>query len=419
MTFFLLAFYTPAFVLALLILFTLLQEVLFFSVGELGSFNQLVGLILLIVLVTKAFLGRQLHLVTTPVTIALLGLLVWMVLSFLLLSVGRENPLQVINQFSRSFLLFFMCLLALRTDRDIRLFVGSLLVGSVIVASTGLWGNALIEGSYFPVSGGRSGISGITSHYIEFAVRCLIPLPIFLYGFGGLARAPRVTHLFNIVVVLYLSAAILLSGSRGAVIAYFFMVVLFLGMSRIGVVKKTFLGAILVITPFLLPIEEILQSLSLLARGNIGDLSVSFRAEFLKDLIGGIHLDSILWGQGLENFRDQTSYLNNPPHTIWGQTLYELGLIGLAIQLYVVFHVARLFRSIRWETRNAPSLTGHLVLGIGISLFVLFFWGLYENIGLLVGTKLLFILLGGFIAGVRVVQENRISEEYAGYDDNP
>ncbi|MFC1574684.1 O-antigen ligase family protein [Gemmatimonadota bacterium] len=410
----LLAFYFPAFVLAVLIVSTLLQEMLSVSVGDLGSFNQLLGGILLAVLVTKAFLGRRLRLVITPVTIALAGMLIFMVISFLLFSVGRASPLQDINQFARSFLLFIICLLAIRTDRSIRLFVGSLLVGSLIVASTGLFGDSSIEYGYFQVSGRRGGISGITPHYIEFAVRCMIPLPIILYGLWRRDQAPRITHFLHLVVVLSLSAAILLSGSRGAVIAYWFMVALFLGLSSIGMVKKTLLGVILLSTPFLLPIGEILQSLVLIAQGYVWDPAAADRAELLLLLVRGMDFNHLLWGHGLENFRDGLTGLSTPPHSIWGQTLYELGLIGLAFQLFVVFQVVRLFRSCRREETIALSPTGQMVMGMGVSLFVLFFWGAYENIGFLVGTKVLFILLGGFLAGVRVVQKKQIGEEHAG-----
>lgn len=402
------AFIYPSLLLSLLIVSNILQEIMFVSLSQVASLNQAVGIILFLIVFLKALMEKRIDRLGNAITYSLSALLGVLILSYLILSIGYESPLQDIDQFIRSYIYFLICLLIIRDKRDLALIAIAYIVGAVVVAVSGVFWKAIVIPIDY-LSQGRRGIEGIPGQYIEYAVRCMIPLPIILHILAG----KRLFHsrgfglnglLLGIAVVL--SISVLLSGSRGAVIAYFFMVSLFVILSKTSVYRKMIISSLLFLFPFYLPINEILGQIIMSIRGQIPlDYSMSMRASFLSQMLGDIDLSVFLWGRGLENFRDYYSGVFNAPHSIWVQSFYELGMVGLSIQIYLLYKIIKIFLRLRkMEVNQSTQHTSlKLSLGLGASIFVFFFWGLYENIGLINGSKYLFVLLGAFMAGSRMV----------------
>lgn len=402
------AFLYPSLLLALLIISTIIQEILFVSVLEIATINQMLGLVLLSVSAVKAITERSITKLSHSITFLLLALLIILVFSFLLFSKGHETPLQDINQYVRSYIYFLICLLVIRNKNDLITVMLAYIVGGMIIMVSGFYWRAIVTPiDYFKIGAfGRAGIRGITGHYIEYAIRCMIPLPILLYLFieKNLFQKKYFKALI-LIVIINLSAAILLSGSRGALIAYFFMVAVFAILSKVSIPRKIAIALALFLIPIFLPIGDIVENIVSMVRGNASiDYSASMRKYFLGKLFTDMSLGSIVWGHGLESFRDYYSKMFQPPHSMWGQAFYELGVVGLALQLYLVYKVVQIFQKLRNIKFDEISsrLVHNLTLGCCISIFVLFFWGLYENVGLMLGFKHLFILLGIFIAGSRL-----------------
>ncbi|MDP2689111.1 MAG: hypothetical protein Q8P48_03250, partial [Deltaproteobacteria bacterium] len=211
-----------------------------------------------------------------------------------------------------------------------------------------------------------------------------------------------------------LSLAVLLSGSRGAVVSYFFMAALFGLFSEMSTAKKAVLSLLLLAVPFLLPARQIIDNILVLLNGQTGvEWSAQMRASYYKTVLTIHDPVSFIWGHGFENFR--VHYLN-ATHSVWGQSLYELGIIGLGIQLYLLYRLFKVFLGLKgMKDGTGPAPTRGMALGLGISVFVLFFWGLFENVGLIVGSKHLFALIGAFLAASRIAQEgdHESSPDYA------
>lgn len=405
----LIAFFYPAILLGLLIISTLLQEVMFVSVAEIVTLNQLVGLILFFILIIKALVKKELfNSLSHPISFALLALLGVLIYSYLLFSVGKENPLQVIEQFYRGLIYFFICLLVIRSKNDLIVITFSYIIAGIIIGISGYFWQTISSPLDY-LTHGRQGIYGITYHYIEYAFRCMIPLSVVAYSLLSKRILGWPFYLIFWVSLIILSMATLLSGARGAILAYFFMLIIFVLMGKATLLKKTGLVALLSLIPIFLPIDELLYNLTNLAKGYYPyDPSSSFRANLIHIALidlKSFDFGSLLWGRGLENFRDYFSGTFNPPHSMWLQSLYELGIIGLGIQLYIVYKIFQAFLKLLNNRSISPEKT--LTLGWGASIFVIFFWGLYENIGLMLGTKHLFIMIGLFIAGNRLLMPQR------------
>lgn len=400
------AFFYPSFLLALLIIVTILEEVLFVSILEVVTLNQILGLILLSVILLKAIINKDINKLNHSITFLLLALFVILIFSYLLLSKGHDNPLWDIDQYLRSYVYFLICLLVIRNKNDLALVAFAFIFAGLIIMLSGFyWKAILLPIDYF--SGhGRYGIRGIAGNYIGYAMHCMIPIPIVIYMLISKDLFKKKYYVFFLVIIVNLSIAMLLSGSRGAVLAYLFMVMIFAILSKLYIHRKILVASLLFLIPMLLPINEILDQIFLLFRGQLPtDYSTTMRAYFLSKLFTDLSLGSFLWGHGLENFRDYYSGVFNPPHSTWGQSFFELGIIGLFLQLYLVYKVVQIFMSLRKmksEDLSSP-LARNLILGFGISIFIFFFWGLYENVGFINGSKPLFILLGTFVAGSRVI----------------
>jgi hypothetical protein len=394
------AFWRPGMVLGLLIASTIIQEVTSIRIADMGTANQWVGVILFVVVMTRSLMERRLGPLVSPPVI-LLGLLgAMMTASFFLLSAGPDASLQDLNQFARGFSYLLICLLVVRKQEDLRWVFMGYLAGALFVASSGFFWTAILQPIEYLSEGARGGISGITTHYIDYAIRCMIPLPMILFLWVNRRDLKAWHSLLLLGSFLFLSAAALLSGSRGALLAFLFIVLLFLLISRLFLVRKVILITLCILIPFLLPIQELIDNLtSFLQRAAPLDASTVMRARMLEMLWQNLELKSILWGHGLENFVSLYSG-NLAPHTMWGQLLFELGLIGFGVQVVLVVALAK--RLSRLLGQVALGYRGDSILftcGAGLSVLLLLFWGLYENIGYLNGFKHLFILTGAFFAG--------------------
>lgn len=394
----------PALVMALLIFSTLLQEVLFVNLEKVATLNQAIGFALVWVSAIKALNNGDLfRKIAHPITFALVICLGNMTVSYLLLSVGHDNPLQDIRQFFHAFAWFLLCLLVIRKERDLIFLAGAYVVGGIVVAISGYFWHALVNPLQY-ITTGRQGIHGVAGHYIEYAFRCIIPLPIILSLLT--AKKFRILNPGLIAAGIALSTAALLSGSRGAVVSFFFMSMIVVLLSRgSSFRKKIIMGVALMAIPFVLPIDGILGNLFSIIQGDFpSDYSTMSRLSYINIVFQNLSIETLLWGTGLENFRDYYSGNLNPPHSIWLQTFFELGTLGLVTQLFIIHQLMKLFMSVyRRRAKVNPETSAKLTLGIGLSVFVILFWGFYENIGWLNGSKHLFILTGSMIAGSRIV----------------
>ena len=401
-TFVIIAYLCPSLPLAFLIVVTILQEVAFVSVAGIMSLNQIAGLFLFFIVLSRAFVEDQINRLFNPINLSLAIILGVLISSFLLFS--HEGGHQIIRHYIGSYVYFLICLLAVRNRKDLFLVVIAYIIGGLVTAFSGSFWNAIFTPMDYISSNAREGIqSSLTPHYIKYAMVCMIPLPLILSFLTNRRIFHRGYYGLLLAIAVTLSLAILISGSRGAVISYFFMVVLFVMFSKMSIYRKIILSSLLFFVPFVLPIGTILHNIFTLASGqDPGDTSTSLRLYVLKQTFNNLDIRSFLWGHGLDNLR---YYFGLASHSVWIQIFFELGIIGLGIHLYLLYKTIQIFlrlQKMRYHEKF-QRITYGITFGLGISLFVFFFWGLYENVGIMIGSKHLFIMLGTFIAGSRIL----------------
>ena len=135
------------------------------------------------------------------------------------------------------------------------------------------------------------------------------------------------------------------------------------------------------------------------------DYSATTRLYYLRQILESFDFQILFFGAGLENFRDVYSDIFNPPHNMWIQSLFELGIFSLLVQLFIVWGILKTFLQLKNNlgTSEKTNNTSLIVMGFAMCVFTLLIWSLYENVGFLNGSKHLFILVGAFIAGEKVV----------------
>ncbi|MDP2689745.1 MAG: hypothetical protein Q8P48_06505, partial [Deltaproteobacteria bacterium] len=175
------AFYYPSYLLAALLFVTVIQEAVFVSVYNLTTLNKIIGALLLFAVLIRALAEGRIHRAVNMVSVSLAALLLYLVSSYLILSVDDGPALQNINNFVSGYAYYFLCLLAVRRERDVAMIALAYLAGGLIVAYSGAFWEALLNPMEYMAPGGHQGIrSTIAGHYIEYAIRCVIPLPVAL-----------------------------------------------------------------------------------------------------------------------------------------------------------------------------------------------------------------------------------------------
>ena len=138
---------------------------------------------------------------------------------------------------------------------------------------------------------------------------------------------------------------------------------------------------------------------------NEDDLSYSYRLYALNVSID-YFLKYPLFGNGWDAVR---GLLEIPPHSNIIQILGELGITGLIFEILIYLRLLKLFKQNYIPIQNRNDINNsQLIIRILFSTLAGFlFWGLFENIGFIIGNRLLFIITGILFSAIIINSNNK------------
>jgi len=259
----------------------------------------------------------------------------------------------------------------------------------------------LQSGLTFSVDGGRGGLSGLAGHYINFAFYSLMSVPLAYGAFKNAVYSHKKKWIFMYgfaIFILCISAV--MSGSRGAVISFFTMIILVSVLELFSGGSKSIFALPLMLVSCLCILcffwfkggdQLMISLLALFSDVKNVDGSLSGRMSFNR-MSFQLFLNNFIFGIGLGS---TVKLLGHVTHNQWLQILSELGSFGFAIAGMITF---RVFHCLVIAKRKFDDLGDlemtNLVYGVMASIGMITVWGLYENIGLIAADKMLFMLFG-------------------------
>ena len=234
--------------------------------------------------------------------------------------------------------------------------MAALVLGFVALAGTGL--------GQLSASGARGFLSPLGIHANDLGrlyVSAYAPL-LFTWAAAG-PGAPRALLAASIGLVVI---ALVLTFSRGALLGFMVVNVLFLAWRRSG--KVLLLGALLALAAPLLVPDAVFERLGVgfgeganaVSAGRIEGLWLPLLPEFLRSPLFGHGLASILWSDvmHLAEAGEAGVIGSTHPHNAYLETLLDMGLAGLALLGAYYLHVWRGLHALGADASLDPRLAG-------------------------------------------------------------
>ena len=275
-------------------------------------------------------------------------------------------------------LMFAVLAVAPVEERDVRAICACLVFGGIAASIYGMY--LLHESPVLASAGGEHGrlminVANRTIDPNHFANSMLAPLAIALVG---LLNARKVSHaLFSAAAIVILTAGILMSVSREALLGCVVIAAVLVWFSRRRVLGLIIGIPALAAVPILFPVvgARMADAASSGGAGRTGIWHIGYLAWKAHPIIG--------WGAGgsldaydkyyLSVYQLYTTGWTRPPHNTPLHAAIELGLIGLTLMLLGYLSMFRLFKGIKRDDRlydMRVALTASL-LALGLaSLFI-------------------------------------------------
>jgi O-antigen ligase len=331
-------------------------------------------------------------------SIALILFGAYMFFSNFVINSDHSIGVRYCDNFARSLLCYFLVVTLIDTRKKINLFMLSYIIASIAMVLTADVQSQVTSGLHLDPSGGRTGIEGLSEHYIKYAQYSLISLPLVYAFFKNTKK--RSTMIVCIVAMMLLAVGALFSGSRGAVLTFlviFFAIVIQelkqrkqFGGSR-GAIIFTLIAILLFSVFWVSGGDKLFESVFSVFSGKPSDASLSGRLWIAKLSLKHF-MDNPFFGLGL----NQVYNLHlRVPHNQWLQILSELGLIGILLSIVIVYH---LFKTLSVSKQNAVYSNDrsmiNIINSVTITIFSMLIWGFYENLGFIQAEKILFMIFG-------------------------
>lgn len=363
------------------------------------TLNQFVIIILFLAALFVKLIQRQDFSVPGKLTVALIAFGCYMWFSNFIFNQHANWGIAACTNYLRSLICYFLVIILIDTKKKFRLFVMSYIIASTAMVLTGNLYDQLTSGLNLSYTGARSGLEGLSEHYIKYAQYAMISLPLTYYFLkNSNIRFKRI--MYSIILAL-LAFGGLFSGSRGAVLTLLVMIftiaIIELRQRDQLVRSPGVLFSFAFITLFLFIIfwvkggSELFGSLFSVFTGKPADLSLGGRL-IIQSRSFTLFLDNPFFGAGIDSTR---KIYGSVTHNQWLQILSELGVVGMVLAIIVVYFIFNnLFTAKRNAYLNNDNFMINIINGLMVSTFSMIFWGLYENIGLIQAEKILFMLFG-------------------------
>lgn len=360
------------------------------------TLNQFIIIFLFFLALLAKLLRKQevFKLVGLDIALLAFGAYLWISNYFV-----SENPnwgIRYSSSYFRSLACYFLVIFLIDSRLKIKIFIASYILASLIMVFTADFYTAISSGLDFSIYNGRTGLDGLSGHYIKYAQYALMSVPLSYYAFRN---ADRKLKPIIFIVILILCLAALFSGSRGAILT-FVMIFSVIAVTEIhpfdqmdskNFIFISLLGLTLFLVFWFKGGSELLGSLISPIKGGPMDSSLAGRVYINKQAFS-IFLENPIFGVGIDSTRNHFTHI---PHNQWLQILTELGLFGMSLAAIILYKLYNTFSTDRTAfqiTNDLPML--NYASGAMISVFAMFFWGFYENIGLISAEKFHFMLFG-------------------------
>jgi putative inorganic carbon (hco3(-)) transporter len=322
---------------------------------------------------------RKIKFPVTRLTVLLVAFLAWLNITTLF-AIHMDQSLEMWSRVNKTLLMTLVALAAVRTDRQLRIFLW------ILVMSVAFFG---IKGGVFAIlTGGEFRVYGPPNSHIEdnnaisVALVMMIPLLAYLRHHSS----SRLVRMAMLGAILLSAAAVLASYSRGAIVAGSAML-LFLALKS----RRRFLF----IATFALAIPVMLSAMpekwwdrmgtitahdpdsSVQGRFNAWQMAWNLARD--RPIVGG--------GYGIYEADVFARYAPNPEdihsaHSIYFQMLGEHGFVGLALFLLLALLMWRTGNRIINASNDPPTAwRGDLARAMQVSMIGFLVGGLTVNIG--------------------------------------
>lgn len=213
-------------------------------------------------------------------------------------------------------------------------------------------------------SGARGFLSPLGIHANDLGRLFVFAYALLLFAWTAVAPgAPRALLAASMGLLV---VALVLTFSRGALLGFMVVNVLFLAWRRSG--KVLLLGALLALAAPLLVPEAVFERLgagfgqgaNAVSAGRIEGLWLPLLPEVLRSPLFGHGLASILWSDVMHLAEGGGAGVIGAthPHNAYLEALLDMGVAGLALVLAYYLHVWRGFRALAADARLDPLLRG-------------------------------------------------------------
>jgi O-antigen ligase len=234
--------------------------------------------------------------------------------------------------------------------------MAALVLGFVALSGAGL--------GQLATSGARSFLSPLGIHANDLGRLYVSAYALLLFTWA--AAGPGALRALLAASVGLVVVALVLTFSRGALLGFMVVNVLFLAWRRSG--KVLLIGALLALAAPLLVPEVVFQRLgtgfgegaNAVSAGRIDGLWLPLLPEVLASPLFGHGLASILWSDAMQVAEvDPTRVIGaTHPHNAYLETLLDMGLVGLALLGAYYLHVWRGFRALGADPALDARLAG-------------------------------------------------------------
>lgn len=305
---------------------------------------------------------------------------------------------------------FILIVLSIRGLESLKIFLFFFYLATILVVlSPGV--ERIFDFSRIGFTEARSdnALTGIANHYIEYAQVCLFCLFLSFYFFRTVKS--KVFKILNLLLFFTALLAVITAGSRGAIISLVIIFLLYFRLNykyimgkKLNRKKMVWVLICFLFFSYFLPWSSLLDSFSVL--GTSKDISSLRRIELIYYSLD-LFTDNPFFGNGWDSIR---SIKGLPSHSLLLQVLAELGLIGLVAEFLIYYMIYRIFLgSINIEI-NSIQQKNLLVLGLFCIQISLGIWSLFENIGFVFGTRLIYANAAILVAVNFLINQENISK---------
>lgn len=234
--------------------------------------------------------------------------------------------------------------------------MAALVLGFVALSGAGL--------GQLSASGARSFLSPLGIHANDLGRLYVSAYALLLFTWA--AAAPGALRALLGASIGLVVVSLVLTFSRGALLGFMVVNVLFLAWRRSG--KVLLLGALAALAAPLLVPDAVFERLgtgfgegaNAVSAGRIEGLWLPLLPEFLRSPLFGHGLASILWSEPMHVAAvDPTRVIGaTHPHNAYLEALLDVGVLGLALLLAYYLHVYRSLRALGADAALEPRLAG-------------------------------------------------------------